>query len=390
MGRKNIIPDLEEKIGQPLKPWMASKIREGLTPEQIAAELGIGKSKTYELIRDFDLKSVQKEVKRSLETGTENELRRNIEVYLSEKETAGISPISIQKDRDLWRNYLWWLKFTGNPINLSSITNGDVILTFFKYLETEKNRFGRNFKSVAGKQTILTYRKRMAAFFHWLQLKRIVPRETDDPFKMMMKIKIPYKLPEDMPDEILKMALDSFDNSFEGIRNRTVIEWFLETGMRLGGVSKLKINQFDWEKGVGRVTEKGNKQRTIVLSEKLQAQISRYMEIREPRTKSSSLWISSDGTPLTDKGIYQIVSKMNDIPGIREEIARLAPGQRFHPHLFRHVWAKYLALSEVPGFAMMVMAGWENLELVQHYAAAYTQEKAWSYINTASPLSNIG
>jgi integrase len=113
------------------------------------------------------------------------------------------------------------------------------------------------------------------------------------------------------------------------------------------------------------------------------------MELRAPRTKNIAVWISADGTPLTDSGIYQIIYKMNDIPGIKEEIERLNPGERFHPHLFRHIWAKHLALSEVPGFAMMVMGGWEDLELVQHYAAQYTEEKAWSYINKASPLSNI-
>jgi integrase len=101
------------------------------------------------------------------------------------------------------------------------------------------------------------------------------------------------------------------------------------------------------------------------------------------------LWINEKGEPLTASGIYLMVSHVNDMPGMRDELARLAPGQRFHPHLFRHIWAKYLALSEVPGFAMMVMGGWSDLKLVQHYAAAYAQEKAWSYINKASPLSNI-
>lgn len=390
MGRKNIIPELETKIGGQLKPWLANKIREGNTPEQIAKELGIGKSKVYILIKDFDLKSVQKEVKKAQATGTQNELRKQIETYLAEKKTAGLSEETTRKDWDLWKNFLWWLENTGKPVNLSSIMSVETIRTYYTYLETSKNRFGREFKAGVTKVTLQTYKKRMAAFIHWLQKNEIVSDEKKaDPFTKLMTIKIPKRKPEDMDDSIIKMVLASYGESFEGVRDRTILEWFLETGMRLGGVLRLKINQFDWETGKGHVIEKGNKERTIVMSQKLQAQVKKYMLLREPRARDDALWITSTGAPLSEGGISKICAKMNNIPGVKEAIARLNPGNRFHPHLFRHVWAKHLALSEVPGFAMMVMGGWEDLELVQHYARAYNEDKAWSYINKASPLNNI-
>lgn len=390
MGRVSIVPQLEQKIGQPLKPWLTDKIRKGTSPQDIAAELGIGKTALYKIISEFDLKSVQKEVRKAAASGNQAELGKHIETYLNEKKLAGLSEISIQKDRDLWHAFIWWLEYAGKPVTLFSLMDVETIRMYFNYLTTVKERFGRKRAKFVGKSTINTYRGRMNAFVHWLQTQGIVSDDPKaNPFKKLMRVKMGFRHFEDMANEILKMVLDSYDNSFEGIRDKTLAMFFLETGMRLGGMVNVKMSSFDWERGVGKVIEKGMKQRTIVLSDKLKVQVKKYAELRAPRTKALHFWIRADGKPLTDSGIYQIVEAMNDVPGVQAAIDRLNPGERFHPHLFRHIWAKSLAQSEVPAFAMMVMGGWEDLELVQHYAAAYSQEKAWSYINTASPLNNI-
>ena len=392
MGRKSIIPDLEAKIGQSLKPYLSTELRNGKTPEQIGEALGVGKTTVYGLISDFELKDVQKEVRKTIKTGTENELRKLIDRYLDEKKNVvNVSPETIEKDTNMWRLWFWWLEFAGLPLNLNSMLSDEIIVRFFTYIRTEKNRFGRKMGKVAGQSTVLTYRARMDAFIHWLQVKGIIADDRkSNPFTRIPKGKTAKKLPEDMHESIILKVLNSFDEStFEGIRDKTLFSWFLETGQRLKGVESIRMNSFEWETGRGKVIEKGSKQRTIVLSEELRTQVRKYVEIRAPRAKTQALWIADDGRELTDSGIWQMIHKLNDIPGVKEEIARLSPGNRFHPHLFRHLWAKYLVESEVPGFAMMVMGGWEDLELVQHYAAAYAQDKAWAYINKASPLSNI-
>lgn len=391
MGRKSIIPEIEARIGKPLKEYLTKLISEGKNPQEIASELGIGKSKVYEVIKDLGLKDYIKATKRQVASGG-GELRKYLDDYAADKRRAGLSPKTLKKDEETWRLYLWWLEHTGRiadlihairpPVGLESLNK------FFDYVDTESNRFGKQFKKTLGKIAQKSYRKRMNAFVHWLQKMEIIPDQPkENPFNKMMPIKVPRRQPEDMPDEIILKALNSFGDSFEEIRNKTIFEWFLETGMRLGGVASLKISQFDWEKGIGRIVEKGNKERTIVLSAKLKGEVEKYLKLREPIAKCDSLWINAKGQALTNSGIWRMLNLLND--KFKEDIAYLAPEERFHPHLFRHIWAKHLALSEVPGFAMMVMGGWEDLKLVQHYAAAYTQEKAWSYIDKASFLSKI-
>lgn len=386
MGRKSIIPTLETKFGKPIKQIITELISQGKSPDEIASEIGLSKSKVYEQIKELGLKEAVKKARRTTETGG-GELQKLFDDYIADKRRANMSEQTIEDTVDTIKNYLWWIEHAGKIADTIHGFSIEYINEFLDYLGKEKSRFGREFKDVAGPVTRSNYRKGLAAFYHWWAFQNDLPSERD-PFHKVTKIKIPHKEPEDMADEILVKVLHSFGNSFEGIRNKTIYEWFLETGMRLGGVESLKVNQFDWERGTGKITEKGNKQRMILLSDKLKVQVKKYLEVREPIAKCDALWITASGEAM--QSIWKMISTLN--PLVQEDIDRLNPGERFHPHLFRHLWAKHMALSEVPAFAMMVMGGWADLELVQHYAEAYIKanpEKIWSHINRASPLSKL-
>jgi len=389
MGRISIVPDLEKKIGQPLKSWLAARIQEGKDPVEIAKLLEIGKSKAYDLISDYGLKDALKSARKQKSSGGEGELRYYFDKYMAEKQTAGLSQKTISKDVTLFGLYIWWLEHFNKPLDLNAIKNPDIVREFFTYLATQTNRFGREHKKPVSEMGRSSYRKQLVAFVHWLQENEVIGQEKrDNPFSKIMKIKLPKKLPEDIPDIVINKVLGSFDDSFIGVRNKTIFSWFLETGQRLGGVAGIKLTHFNWEKGIGTVTEKGMKERTIVLSQQLQEQVKKYMEIRADIARGDCLWVNEKGECMDGPGIYRIFADLDK--QFRDDMVKHAPPeQSIHPHAMRHVWAKHLAQAEVPLFSIMVMAGWENLALVQRYAAAYTQETAWKYINTASPLSKM-
>ncbi len=386
MGRRNIVPELEKKLGSPLKPWLAARINEGKSPEEIAKALEIGKSKAYELISEMGLKDAVKAAKSQKKSGGQGELKHYIDDYLAEKRRSGLSEKTIRGNADVFDNYIWWLDNFHKPTDLKAIRDVEIIREFENYLTTQKNRFGREFETTVKRGTLKAYRKNLHALAVWLKKMDIISKDID-PFSKMMAIKMPKTKPPDIPDNIIQKALDSYgEDSFIDVRNKTLLEWFLETGQREGGVAGIKLNHFNWETGVGTVTEKGNKERTIVLSERLKTQVKKYMEKRSEISKCDYLFITKHGERLDEKGLYHAIIPLNKVC---EKEIREAGCDKFHPHIFRHIWAKHLAISEVPLFAIMVMGGWENLKLIQTYAAAYTQEKAWSYINTASPLSKI-
>lgn len=385
MGRKNIIPDLEKKLGSPLKPWLTARINEGKSPDEIAKLLEIGKSRGYELINDFGLKDAVKAAKAQKKTSA-GELSFYFNKYMDEKRMAGLSKKTINKDITAFRLYIWWLKQFNKSLDLNSGFSQDNMTEYFTYLATQTNRFGRQFKIPVSPMGRQSYMKQFIAFGHWLEKQEILE---DSPMKKVRRIKVPKEKPEDIPDIVIDKILNSFDDSFIGVRNKTIFSWFLETGQRLGGVAGIRLAHFDWEKGQGVVVEKGMKERTIVLSKSLKSQVKKYMEMREGIAGCDYLWINEKGEGLEEHGIYKIFADLDD--KFRADMEKYAtkPGQSIHPHAMRHVWAKHLAQAEVPLFSIMVMAGWENLSLVQRYAAAYTQETAWKYINTASPLSKL-
>ncbi len=387
MGRVSIVPELEKKLNSPLKPWMLARIAEGKSPEEIAGMLEIGKSKAYELISDFGLKEEIKKLRVQKKTSV-GSLAYYFDKYIKEKEDAQYSGKTTAKDKSAFRSYLWWLGHFNKPLDLDVIKNSDIMKEYFHYLSTETNRFGRQFKNPVSPGGQISYAKQFKAFIHWGQLQGIIPDEKKaNPFTKMLPIKMPKGKPEDIPDIVIDKVLASFDDSFKGVRDKTIFAWFLETGQRIGGVAEIRLRDFDWEKGMGTVTEKGKKERTIVLSKLLQAQVKDYMEMREKIAKCDYLWVRKSGEHFEAPDIYDM---FHDLDGqFREDMEKYAtkPGQTIHPHAMRHVWAKHLAQAEVPLFALMVMAGWESLSLVERYARAYTQETAWKYIDKASPLS---
>lgn len=385
MGRRDIRPELEKKLGSPLKPWLTARINEGKSPEEIAKALEIGKSKAYEFITDFGLKDAIKAAKAQKKTSG-GELSFYFDKYLDEKRMAGLSKKTISKDVTAFRLYTWWLEHFNKSLDLNSGFSQDNMTEYFTYLATQTNRFGKQSKKIVGDVARKSYQKQFIAFGHWLEKQEIIK---DSPMKKVRSIKVPKSLPEDIPDIVIAKVLNSFDDSFIGVRNKTIFSWFLETGQRLGGVAGIRLANFDWGKGKGLVVEKGRKERTVVLSNLLQSLVKKYMVMREGIAKCDYLWINEKGERFDDHGIYGIFADLDD--KFRADMERYAPkpGQTIHPHAMRHVWAKHLAQAEVPLFSIMVMAGWENLALVQRYAAAYTQETAWKYINTASPLSKL-
>jgi integrase/recombinase XerD len=61
--------------------------------------------------------------------------------------------------------------------------------------------------------------------------------------------------------------------------------------------------------------------------------------------------------------------------------------RRIHAHIFRHVWAKEMAQAEVDPYALKEMGGWNDLELVMHYASAYNRERAWREHERVTPIN---
>ena len=258
------------------------------------------------------------------------------------------------------------------PTTLVAFESPDYIREYMLYLKNEAQRYGKPFQASTRK----SHHRILRAFGYWLEAEEKIEK---NPMKRVESPRVGKREPEDLPNEVVKGIYNSFDDSFEGKRNKAIIGVFLETGLRLDENVSLTIDQINLETGWANIIGKGNKERTIRLSPFILEALKKYVELRNPVAKSGLLWVNFDGTVFKRDSIRKMVSALS---------AKF-PGHRIHPHLFRHVWARFMAESNVNLLAIAAMGGWTDLDLVQHYASAMSAEKAWQDYEHATPLNKV-
>lgn len=378
MGRTSLIPALEAKVGKDLYSYLIEALKQGKKQPEIALELGISLSQVYSLINKYELKDKFKEA--SQVKIVSGELKDLVDRYLEAKQNADLSQKTITNYRDGLGKLLWWLNETGQPASLNTFKNPATIEAFLGYLRTETVRFGG--KASTSRRAMKSssrrfYRMVLRAFGYWLMRQDFLEK---NPVIKTEPIRVEKRLPEDIPDEILERIFDSFDDSFLGIRNKMLITLFCDTGLRLDGVVNLKSDQIDLSTGWGKVIEKGDKERLFRLSPVALDQLQVYIKVREPLAKTKLLWITEEGSPWKRDPIRAFVATLNKYSTAEH---------RIHPHAFRHVWAKHLALSDINPLKATVMGGWSDVELYMHYASAYTSDQAWEGAAQASVITKL-
>lgn len=367
MGRISTIPQIEEKLGKPIREYLTEAIEGGKKPPEIAQDLEVSLSQVYELIKSTGLKEKLKEISRKTYTGQSGELKSIIDQFLNDKQAASRSPKTILNYRDVLSKYLWWLDQEKRPATLAE-WNANSIRDFLHYLQTTEVRFGG--KSTSSRRlvkinTLLAYRRIFRAFENWMILQGITKSSE------IKKISAPrreIRMPEDLPDELINKILDAFDeNSFVGLRNKAIVFTFLKTGLRLDEMVNLEASQIDLESGRFQLIGKGNKQRLICLIPENVKLLQRYMELREKIAKTSKLWVIPEGTHFNRNSLRMMVKGLN----------RLDPKKRIHPHIFRHCWAHRLRRAGVRESTMLKMGGWARMEEVLLYSSAFTEDDAW-------------
>jgi integrase/recombinase XerD len=74
------------------------------------------------------------------------------------------------------------------------------------------------------------------------------------PIKRIPRPKVPEKIVQDIPFELIQKALDEFDGStLTAVRNRAIILMFLDTDVRLSGCANLTLSDVNPGNGIVKV-----------------------------------------------------------------------------------------------------------------------------------------
>lgn len=156
-----------------------------------------------------------------------------------------------------------------------------------------------------------------------------------NPARQVTRPKEHKELPRDLPEEELKVVLDSYsqDNFYE-VRDKAMTEVLYGCGLRIAELVGINLSSINDD--MVRVLGKGNKERIVPLTRKALEALRNYLKVRNlpsiDKSDPDALFLSHSGKRITTRDARRRVEKL--IGGIGSE--------RPHPHQLRHSFATHL------------------------------------------------
>src|SRR5207253_4183303 len=159
-------------------------------------------------------------------------------------------------------------------------------------------------------------------FFRFLAGKGIVER---DPAEALALPRIERYLPETLNELQVEQFLEKIDTkAVHGLRDRAMIELLYASGLRISELANARLENFNFDERVVRVTGIGNKTRLVPVAREACGALAAYLSAERPRLvkrrSGSEIFLSARGTKLTTARIWQIVKKHARHAGLEKNI----------------------------------------------------------------------
>lgn len=223
-----------------------------------------------------------------------------------------------------------------------------------KKITTEEIRsYLSNYKemSTCGSTTIDNIRRVLSSFFSWLEDEDYIIKS---PIRRIHRIKTPTTVKEVLTDENLEKLRDECEN----IRDLSLIELLISTGMRVGELVNLNISNLNFEDRSCIVLGKGNKEREVYFDAKTKLHLKEYISKRNDTNDALFVSLREPHQRLSISGIELIVRNL----GVNTNINKV------HPHKFRRTLATMAIDKGMPVEQVQKLLGHVKIETTMHYA----------------------
>ncbi|HWN11998.1 MAG TPA: tyrosine-type recombinase/integrase [Pyrinomonadaceae bacterium] len=148
--------------------------------------------------------------------------------------------------------------------------------------------------------------------------------------------------------------------SYRAHRNLAIVDLLFATGMRVGEISALDIQDFFMKEATFRVQGKGGRDRLAVIVDNATIRIQRsHVEARlRIKTKSPALFVNVDGGRLSTQGITKVIAGLRREARIRRHIT---------PHMLRHTVATLLLSNGADIRIVQEFLGHKSILTTQRY-----------------------
>ena len=206
----------------------------------------------------------------------------------------------------------------------------------------------------------------LRSFYHYLLCQKLV---AVDPVAKVVGPKKKKPLPVFVRDEAMNQLLDGFEfpQTFEGVRDKTMLEVLYSTGMRRAELIALKDGDVDFSALVIKVTGKRNKQRLIPFGDRLQEVLSVYLQERTRfySGECEAFFIRKGGLRLSPSSVNYIVKRY---------LSKVVTLKKKSPHVLRHTFATSMLNHQAELEAVKELLGHESLTTTEVYTHTTFEE----------------
>lgn len=259
-----------------------------------------------------------------------------INSFISSKQVEGCSERTIKYYKEIIEKFVNDFDKSIKQISTNEIRN---------YLSDYKDN------SSCGSTTIDNIRRVLSSFFSWLEDEDYIMKS---PVRRIHKIKTAVVVKEVLTDENLERLRDECEN----IRDLSLVELLISTGMRVGELVNLNINSINFEDRSCIVLGKGNKEREVYFDAKTKLHLKEYISKRNDSNDALFVSMKEPHQRLSISGIELIVRTL----GINSNISKV------HPHKFRRTLATMAIDKGMPVEQVQKLLGHVKIETTMHYA----------------------
>ena len=209
------------------------------------------------------------------------------------------------------------------------------------------------------------------SFFGYLILEEKI---SVNPTELVESPKLNKKLPDTLNfDDIDKMFLSIQMNSYEGTRNRAILETLYSCGLRVSELINLTFQNLFLDIGFIKVIGKGSKERLVPIGSQAIKYINLYNEnyrknMNVKKGNEGYLFLNRRGSKISRNMIFIIVKTISVNLNFKKNVS---------PHTFRHSFATHMIEGGADLRAVQEMLGHESItttEIYTHLNKEYLRE----------------
>ncbi|WP_301108954.1 tyrosine recombinase [Sporosarcina sp.] len=200
----------------------------------------------------------------------------------------------------------------------------------------------------------------------------------DQAFRLLFHPKKEERLPAFFYEQELQKLFDVTEGEdAHSLRDRALLELLYATGIRVGELVTIEIQDIDQYLGIVKVMGKGRRERFVPYGSYAEEALEKYMDTSRTRLmkqkKHSLLFVNLRGDPLTERGVRYI---LNDL------MERAALHTKITPHMIRHTFATHLLSAGADLRSVQELLGHRHLSSTQVYTHITNEHLRQTYLQT--------